>query len=76
MADKIYPHMGIQMSNIYTERVELFFNVYILLLLSFNQQSIQTNAKYCGQGGHRHSPYNIFHNKYLLINDYKMQWSN
>jgi len=37
MADKIYLHMGIQMSNIYTERVELFFNLYILLLLSFKQ---------------------------------------
>lgn len=30
MADKIYPLMGIQMGNIYTERVELFFNLYIL----------------------------------------------
>jgi hypothetical protein len=31
MADKIYPLMGIQMGNIHTERVELFFSLYILL---------------------------------------------
>ena len=31
------------------------------------------NCPLLKQGEHQHSPCNIFYNKYLLINDYKVQ---